>query len=170
MHLNLLGLLGACAVSSLLVTGCKPASKAPSPGFRLTLQKVATDDAMQSALVTIQTSHAGTMSVAQDGGHNSILLPDPDAGGSREASIALIASRLEPKAGDKTYLQILIRPQTSDANYAGGPSTYTFPLGTLLSDQFTITAKDGDFPLDTPVEIARLRGKPVTVTVGKPTK
>ncbi len=170
MPLNLPRLLLASAISSLLFTGCKPAPKAPSSGFHLTLQKVANDDAMGSALLTIQTSGTGTLSVDQDGGHNSILLPEPKAGGVREASIALIASRIEPKGSDKSYIQILIRPQTGDGSFAGGPSLYTLPPGTLLKDQFTITAKDGDYPIDTPIEIARLRGKPVTVTVGKPTK
>lgn len=49
-------------------------------------------------------------------------------------------------------------------------TTRTAPGSTTLADHFTITAKDGDYPLDTPVEIARFKGKSVTLTVGKPTK
>ncbi len=82
----------------------------------------------------------------------------------------MIVTRIAPHGEGGIYIQTLIRPQTSMGSYAGGPSTYTLPRTTQLTDLFTITAKSGDYPLDTPLEIAHLNGKPVILTVGKPTK
>jgi hypothetical protein len=157
-------------VTSILFFGCNRSSQTPYAGFRLTLQDVATDTNACAALVTVHTASAGSISVDEDGGHNSATLPDADANGSREGSVALIASRIAPPGDGDIYIQTLIRPQTPNGSYAGGPSTYTLPRATKLTDHFTITARSGDYPLNTPIEIARLSGKPVTLTVGKPTK
>lgn len=158
------------AVTSVFILGCNRPSKILTTGFRLTVQDIATDTNARAALLTIQASSAGSISVDQDGGHNSTMLPEPDANGSREGSVSLMASRIVPPGDGNIFIQTLIRPQTPNGNYAGGPSTYTLPRTTELADHFTITAKSGDYALDTPIEIARLRGKPVTLTVGKPTK
>ncbi len=158
------------AVMSFLFHGCNRSDPTPSSGFHLSLLEVATDTDIRAVLLTIRTASAGTISVDEDGGHNSIALPDPDASGSREGSVALIASRVAPPGDGDIYIKTLIRPQTAQRGYAGGPSTYTLPRATRLADHFVITAMSGDYPLDAPVEIARLGGKPVTVTVGKPTR
>jgi hypothetical protein len=157
-------------VTAFVFLGCNRSPQIPSVGFRLTLQDVATDTNTRAALVTIHTSSAGSLSVDEDRGHSSVTLPDMKANGSREGSIALIASRIALPGDGDIYIQTLIRPQTPDGNSAGGPSTYTLPRSTLLTDHFAITAKSGDYPLNTPIEIARLGGKPVTITIGKPTK
>lgn len=169
-HMNISRLLLISAVTSFAFLGCNRPSKTPTTGFRLTVQDVATDTNARAALLIIHAGSAGSISIDQDGGHNSKMLSDPDASGSREGSVALIASRIAPPGDGDIFIQTLIRPQTPNGNYAGGPSTYTLPRTTELADHFTITAKSGDFALDTPIEIARLGGKPVTLTVGKPTK
>ena len=168
--MNISRLIFISAVTSFLFLGCNRSAQTPSAGFRLTLQDVATDTNARAALIAIRSASAGSISVDEDGGHNSTALPDADANGSREGSVALIASRIAPAGDGDIYIQTLIRPQTPNGNYAGGPSTYTLPRATKLTDHFTITAKSGDYPLNTPIEIARLGGKPVTLTVGKPTK
>lgn len=158
------------AVTSFLFVGCNRPSKTPITGYRLTVQDVATDTNARAVMLNIYAASAGSISVDEDGGHNSTTLPDPNADGLREGSVALIASRIVPPGDGDIFIQTLIRPQTPSGNYAGGPSINTLPRTTELDDHFTITAKSGDYPLDTPIEIARLRGKPVTLTVGKPTK
>lgn len=168
--MNISRLILISAVTSFAFLGCKRSAQTPSAGFRLTLKDVATDTNARAALVTIHTASAGSISVDEDGGHNSATLPDADANGSREGSVALIASRIAPPGDGDIYIQTLIRPQTPNGSYAGGPSTYTLPRATQLTDHFTITAKSGDCALNTPIEIARLKGRPVTLTVGKPTK
>lgn len=158
------------AVASFLFLGCNRSGPAPSPGFRLTLRDVATDTGVRAALLTIHTTSAGSISVVEHEGHNSIVLPEPDANGSREGSVALIASRIAPAGDGDIYIQMLIRPQTPNGSYAGGCSVYTLPRATQLADFFTITARNGDYSLNTPIEIARIKGKPVTITVGNTIK
>jgi hypothetical protein len=166
IHVFILG----SAIMLLLFIGCVRPGQTPSAGFRLTLQDIATDSNVRAALLTIHTASEGFISVVEESGHSSTALPDPNAGGSREGSVALIASRIAPSGDGDIYIQTLIRPQTPNGSYAGGPSTYTLPRSTQLADHFAITAKSGDYPLDTPIEIARLKGRPVMLTVGKPTK
>ena len=168
--MNICRLLLISAATSVLLLGCNRPGKSPTTGFRLTVQDVATDTNARAALLTIHAASAGSISVDEDGGHNSTTLPDADASGSHEGSVALIASRVVPPGEGEVYIQTLIRPQTPNGNYAGGPTTYRLPRTTELADHFTVTAKSGDYPLNTPIEIARLKGKPVTLTVGKPTK
>ena len=121
-------------------------------------------------MLSIHPAAASTLSVDQDGGHTSILLPDPDGTGSPSGSVFLSGKLSIPPGDDEAQLQTLIRVQTSPGNHGGGPSTRSVPRATMMEDLFSITAKDGVYPFDTPVEIARLKGKPVTLTVGKPTK
>ena len=64
-----------------------------------------------------------------------------------------MASRIEPAGAGDVYVQTLIRVQTPGGNYAGGPSTYVLPQSTKQSDQFSITALSGSYPLGTPTEM-----------------
>jgi len=168
--MNISRILLISVVTTFVFLGCNRPGQTPSAGFRLTLQDVAIDTNARAALLTIVTASAGSISVDEDGGHSSTVLPAPDSDGSREGSVALIASRIAPPGDGDILIQTLIRVQTPNGNYAGGPSTYTLRRESQLADHFTITAKSGDYALNTPVEIARLGGKPVILTVGKPTK
>jgi hypothetical protein len=157
-------------IALIAFAGCGRPAPIPPAGFRLTLQEVATDENVRAALLTIHTESAGSISVDEEGKHSSAILHEPNASGFREASIAVIASRIAPSGNGDIYIQTLIRPQTPNGAFAGGPSTYSLQRATQLADFFRITAKNGEYPFDTAVEIAQLQGKPVTVTIGKPTK
>jgi hypothetical protein len=154
-------------VSSFVFFGC---NRSAPTGFRLTVQEVASSTDARAALLTIQTANEGTISIDKEGGHSSVVLSDPNASGTRVGSVALLASRIAPPGDGDIYIQTLIQPQTPNGAYAGGASIYTLPRATKLVDHFAITAKVGEYPLDTPTEIARFQGKPVMLTVGKPTK
>jgi hypothetical protein len=168
--MNSFRLLLISAVTSCVFLGCSRSDQTPSAGFRLTVQDVATATDVRAALLTIRTTTKATISVDRDGGHDSTVLSEPDAKGFREGSVALLSTRVAPQGDGDVYVLTLIRAQTPDGSYAGGPSTYPLPRATQLADHFSITAKSGDYPLNTRIEIAQLRGKPVTLTVGKPTK
>ena len=60
--------------------------------------------------------------------------------------------------------------QTANGGLGGGPAFEALPIARELSSFFTVTAKSGDYAFDTPVEIATLRGKPVTLTLKKGAK
>lgn len=169
-HMNIYPIILLSAVTSFAFVACKQPAETPPAGFRLTLQEVATDTDARAALVILRSASAGSISVDASGEHSSIVLGEPAASGFRDGSVALIATRIAPAGEGDIYIKTLIQPQTPNGGYAGGPSTYTLPRLTQLAAFFTITAKSGDYPLNTPIEIARLSGKPVTLTVGKPTK
>jgi hypothetical protein len=86
------------------------------------------------------------------------------------AGVALSASRVTCQGDDFAYIQTLVRPENSNHGFAGGPAIHPVPEATKLEAYFSISATNGDYKLDTPVEIARLDGKPVMLVVGKPTK
>ena len=50
-----------------------------------------------------------------------------------------------------------------------GSTTYYLPKDTKLEVICTLTAKSGVYPLDAPLEIGQVDGKPMMLTVGKPT-
>ena len=115
-----------------------------------------------------QVGRPGSISVDGATEHSSTALYGTD--GSYEGSVALLATRIVPSSEGNAYIQILCRPQAPNGSYAGGASVYTRPSTTQLEDVFTITALSGDYSLNTPVEIAQEHGRPITLTVGKPTK
>ena len=51
-----------------------------------------------------------------------------------------------------------------------GSTTYYPPKDTKLEVIYNLTAKSGVYPLDAPLEIGRVEGKPMMLTVGKPTQ
>lgn len=151
------------------VAGCKRPGAVPANRFQVTIQKSVNDANVFVTVLKIQAVSPGSISLDQDGGHSSLGLPEPNAAGLREGSVILLGSRIEPTKEGDVYIQSLIRGQISDGTFAGGPSIDTLPKGTQLADHFAITAKAGEFLFDSPIEVGRLRGKPVTLTVGKPT-
>ncbi len=98
------------------------------------------------------------------------LLPDSPGGAVKDGQVALSASRITRQGDDFAYIQTLIRPESFNHSFAGGPSIYPVRATTKLEAFFSISATNGDYKLDTPVEIGRLDGKPVILVVGKPTK
>ena len=53
---------------------------------------------------------------------------------------------------------------------AGGPSVRQIPSATKLADYFSISPGDGDYNLDTLMELAKVDGRPMMFSVGKPLK
>jgi hypothetical protein len=154
------------AIASLGFLGCdRSPSGAPTTGFRLSVQEVVTDTDTRAARLTIHTAGETLLTVDEDGDPSSVVLHAPSESGSREGSIALVASRISPPGEGRVYIQTLIRLQTPDGTQAGGPTTQALPRATALTDHFKITAIGGDYSRNTPIEIARLAGKPVTLTV-----
>ena len=152
----------------LVLVGCQRApSDIPSDGFRLTVQDIVTDTDMRVAQLVIVSSSVATITTDADLSHQSMLLPESASG---RGSVSLVASRVAPSGQPWAYFHTLIRVQTANGGLAGGPAFEALPIATELSGFFTVTAKSGDYSFDTPVEIATLRGKPVTLTLKKGAK
>jgi hypothetical protein len=163
---SILLLAGCC----LLSAGCQREGAVAGDSFRLTVERVITDSEVVVSILKIHVPHDASISVDGDGSHSMVVLPDSPAGVARDGQVALSASRITRQGDDFAYIQTLVRPESSNHGFAGGPSIYPVRATTKLEAFFSISATDGDYKLDTPVEIARLNGKPVMLVVGKPTK
>jgi len=130
------------------------------------VQEVVSDTDNAVSLLTIQLSRAASVSVDGDGFHSHGVLPDAQDGVIREGQVLLSAMRVAPSQDKFAYIQTLIR-ERSASGYAGGPCVYPVPTDTKLASFFSISATGGVYKLDTPVTIAQLNGKPVTLIVGK---
>jgi hypothetical protein len=163
-RLFILILSGCC-----FLFGCQREASIPSDSFRLTVQEVVSDTDIKVSLLTFQLSRAASVSVDGEGSHSSVVLPDAPDGVIREGQVLLSAARIAPSQDKFAYIQTLIRPRSA-SGYAGGPSVYPVPAETTLASFLSISATGGVYKLDTPVTIAQMQGKPVTLVVGKPTK
>jgi hypothetical protein len=162
----ILWLAGCC----LLSTGCQRESAIADDRFHLTVERVITDSEIMVSILKIHVPQDASISIDGDGSHSMVTLPNSPAGVARDGQVALSASRVIPQGDGFAYIQTLVRPESSGQGFAGGPAIHPVPAATKLEAYFSISATDGDYKLDTPVEIARLDGKPVMLVVGRPTK
>ena len=157
-------LAGCCLFSA----GCHRGAAVPSGSFRLTVERVITDQNMIVSLLKIHVWHNASISVSGAGSHCIVNLANSPEDTARDGQVALTASRIITRQGDDSaYIQTLIRTESA-SGFAGGPSINPVPAATTLDSFFSVSATSGDYKLDTPIEIGRLDGKPVTLVVGKP--
>ena len=160
----LLLLAGCCLFSA----GCHREAAAPSDTFRLTVERIITDQNVIVSLLKIHVLHNASVSVGSEHSHCIVNLANSPEDGARDGQVVLSASRIITRQGDySAYIQTLIRTESS-AGFAGGPSINPVPAATTLDSFFSVSATSGDYKLDTPVEIGRLDGKSMTLVVGKP--
>jgi hypothetical protein len=153
----------------LLLAGCQ--QRIPSDSFQLSVQNFVSDDDIRVSILTIhvsQSSRASGISVDGEYSHTYSGFQDKQNESIVDGEVLLCASRIAPSENN-AYIQMLIRSRTG-TGYAGGPTVHPVSPDVKLDDFIKITASDGIYKLDTPITIAQLQGKPVTLVVGKPTK
>ena len=168
---SILLLAGCC----LLSAGCQREAAIPSDSFRLTVERIITERDIVVSVLKIRVAHNASISVDSDHAHSMVLLADFPSDATRDGQVALTASRVTRQGDDYAYVQTLIGAKAgggsgSSPGFTGGPTVWSVPAATALGTYFAVSATAGDYKLDTPIEIARLDGKPVTLVVGKPTK
>jgi hypothetical protein len=155
----------------LAVVGCHPApNDVPADGCRLTVEDIVTNGDMRVAQLAIVSSATCTIAIDADLSHMSVVTAKLADSPSVSGSVTLVADRIAPSGQAWAYFHTLIRAQAANGGAAGGPAFDALPIDTPPSGFFTVTAKSGDYSFDTPVEIATLRGKPVTLTFKRTTK
>ena len=100
--------------------------------------------------------------------HSHVAIQEKQNGSIPDGEVLMCASRITTSENN-AYIQTIIRPRTGDGDFAGGPAVYPVSPDVKLDEFFKISASNGIFKFDTPVTIAQLQGKPVTLVVGKPT-
>ncbi|MCE9620051.1 MAG: hypothetical protein K8R92_09075 [Planctomycetes bacterium] len=164
-----------CALLTGAVTGCdlQPASPKqgalPANSFSLSVQKLVTGGDVEITQLTLRLPGNASISVDGEHFHSCTFSQTPNDATPREGQVIVSGSRITPPGNDKAYIQTSFRPQ-SNGTSAGGTVTYPVPPNQTLESYFPISAADGIYKLDTPIEIAKVDGKPVVLTVGNPTK
>lgn len=150
--------------------GCQREASIPSDSFRLTVQEVVSESDVSVSLLTIRLSRRASISVDGDGFHSHVVLPDAQEGVLRDGGVTVSVARVAPSQDKFAYVQALISPTAPDGARDSGTCVYPVPTDTKLASFFSISATDGVYKLDTPVTIAQMEGKPVTLVVDSPTK
>jgi hypothetical protein len=135
----------------------------------MTVEQIVTDRDEVVSLLQIHVPHNAYISVDSEYSHCVVNLADSPKDAARDGEVVLTASRITRQGDDFAYIQTFIGANAnSGSTFAGGPGSRAVPAATTLDSYFTISASSGDYKLDSPVVIARLDGKPVTLTVGQP--
>jgi hypothetical protein len=152
-----------------LLCGCQHETSIPADSFQLTVREVISDSDIKVSVLDIRAPREANISVDGEGFHSDIALPESPPGQPREGEVFLSGIRIAPSQDKSAYIQTLIRPRARGVS-AGGAKVHSVPTDTTLAAFFSFTAESGVYRLDSPINIVQLRGKPVTLVVGRPTK
>ena len=154
---------------SLLSIGCKREAAIPSDSFRVSVQNIITGSDLKVSIVKFHIPHNASIYVDSEHSHSSVSMQDApqDNAGQSEGQVVLTASRVARDGDEFASIQTLIRLESAHGS-AGGPGVSYVPVRTNLDTYFSVIAATGEYKLNTPVTIADLDGKPVTLMVGKP--
>ena len=162
---------------ALAACGCHrhSADAVPPGSFRLIVEDTANDETFRIASLKVSSLQSGRISVGMANGraNGELLISATDK--LREGIVMFIASRVTDSRTTNAYIAARLQVKVEGGD--GGMLIYgTFQSScdgiyyaskdNKLADTASLTAKDGIYPLDTPLAIGRIDGKPVTLTVG----
>jgi hypothetical protein len=143
----------------LTLAGC-PGEDVSPDHFRLTVQDVVSDNNFRVSLLTVYYPQATCISVDSGDFHHKIYADKARNARQGIHPLPLAAAWVTDAESKKAYVQTHI---------VGGLNLESVSPETNLEECFSVSAKEGSYPLNTPITIAQLRGRPVTLVVGKPT-
>jgi hypothetical protein len=174
-------ILIAGSLTLVSLCGCNRQSvNAPPAGtFRLAVGGASEDGASRTVSLRISSAQPGWVTVRMhdnqgDGGaRGEMLISTNDK--LRGAQVILEASRTNDAGGSGVSIETTVRVRSEggdgdmliNGSFEGATSrTYPAPADSALEHFLKITATNGVYPLNQPLEIARPDGHPVTLTVG----
>jgi hypothetical protein len=165
---SMLFLAGSCTSPHATIADAVPAGS-----FRLVVDDAANDGNFRIASLKIWSLQPGRFSVGIEGSgrcYGDFLASATDK--QREGQVLLVASRATDSRTTNAYILagLQVKAESRDGGMLLESSccrTYYPSLATSLADFVSMTAKDGVYPLDTPLEIGEIDGKPVSLIVGK---
>ncbi len=168
------------ALSLLIVAagGCgRHSTNAPPAGtFRLAVGDASYDSASRTVPVKVTSAQPAWIAVVNN--HNQgrseadgqLLITDPDK--LHEAQVFLSAVRTNAP-GPSIQAGVRVKTEGGDGDMlikggfeSSGASVYPAPADAALEHFVQLTATNGIYPLNQPLEIARIDGQPVIMTVG----
>ena len=166
---------------ALAASGCHQRSDdaVPAGSFRLVVEDMVKDVTFRVASLKVLSSQPGMLSVAKEGSHSACQLLIPAGQKLREGQIFFLASKTTDSRTTNAYILVSLQMKVeggdggmivqASAHTGLGSTTFYPPKDTELGVICNLTAKSGVYPLDAPLEIGRVDGKPMILTVGKPT-
>lgn len=169
-----IGVMAACAGGALalaLLGGCgqrsaaSPAGDLPAGSFRVLVTKVVSDPSVTVTQITVEKSGSGQISVEGHGfGYGATLAPGPQKGSTLARADMVIVADLVPVGKPDKTLKVFM--QTSSSGSSGSYSgTYPAVSAERVGGVFALTLPAGVYPVGTPLRLATLQGRPVTVTI-----
>jgi hypothetical protein len=156
-------------IALLVPVGCAREANIPPDSFQLTVREIVSNPQVKVSVLDIRAGRDISISVAGEGFHSQIALPNESDGSQNEGEVVLSAARIAPgEDKEKAYIQTLIQPRAHGA-VAGGPSVYSVTSDETLAGFVSITATSGTYKLDSPLTLGELADEPITLVVGKPT-
>ncbi len=156
--------------------GCQPHSSntVSSGNFRLVMDDMVKDESFRLVSLGVSSIRPGTLSVDGEGTHaaGDLLISDPDK--LREGRVIFIASRTVDSCKTNALIQVSLQVKTEGGDgrmllhgsfQSGGSTVYPVSIDNKLDGFLSITATNGIYPLQTPLEIGQINGKPVTLTI-----
>jgi len=167
-------------LAAVTLCGCRQRSTvAPAAGtFQLVVDDLVKDGRFRVASLKVISPQPATLSVETAGSHAGGDLLISSADKLRAGQILVTASRVAGQDLTNALIQASLQVKLEGGD--GGmlihgsfqseiaPGVYEVSPETKLDDFLSLTAREGTYPLHIPLEIGRLDGKPITLTVGKP--
>jgi hypothetical protein len=165
---------------ALAISGCHQRSHdaVPAGNFRLVVEDMVKDETFRVASLKVLSSQPGMLSVSEGSAHSACQLLIPAGQKLPEGEMFFTASKATDSRTTNAYIvaSLQINVEGGDGGmikqasaHAGlGSRTYYPPKDTGLDVICNLTARSGVYPLDIPLEIGRLDGKSMMLTVGKP--
>jgi hypothetical protein len=171
----LLFLLVSCVSTAFF--GCQRHSvnTMPSDTFRLLVDDMVKDEAFRVVSLRISSMRPGILSVDREDSHarGYLLLSDADKLWSGQA--LFLASRMVGPSQTNALIQVRLQVKVEGGDggmllhgsfqSGGSGPVYAVTANTQLDGFLSVTATNGIYPLQTPLEIGRINGKPVTLTI-----
>jgi len=152
------------AICSFLL-GCGGAATNSST-FHLKLDRIAsTGETHHQTKLSFHPPSAAEIIVDVDGDRSSVIFDAKNPNGELESVVILAAERKTSPTDGKTLVEILIRPETPNGAFAGGPSVFTVDTDAPLNSILNTAITEGEFPLDEPIEVGTLNGRPITLLI-----
>ena len=167
--MNIRVFLFSLGVACLAVAGYQQPAAVPNNTFHLTVEQVITNSEILVSLLKIEASQDAYLSVTNEKSSLSVLMTGTSNGAVRSGQVAFSASRFRRPGDEYAQVQLYEQAQAGGGSVSGS-SGQSLPAATELAGYFSLSAADGDYPLDSPMQIGELAGNPVMLTVGKPPK
>jgi hypothetical protein len=157
-------------LTTCLLSGCRRESSVSTDtgSFQLSVIEILSNTDNKISILSIRAVQDSCLSIEGEGFQSQVGLPDAKGFEPRDGSVLLSATRIAPTQSSQAYIQTLIDSLVQSGK-VGGPIIHTVSTNTSLATFFSICATNGIYKLDSPVTIALIEGKPVTLVVGKPT-